>query len=128
MPFDELGVFQGDFQGVVELFEHGRWRAFGCVQTVPDGQVETPHAHFIEGRVIFEELVAAQGLGGGDRESFDAARFDLTGGVGGLVAHHIDLAAHQGVHGRGRAAKGNGRHGFRGLKARLPHQPAEVRG
>jgi hypothetical protein len=36
LSFDELGVFQGDFQGVVELFEHSRWRAFGRIQAMPN--------------------------------------------------------------------------------------------
>ena len=55
--FDELRVFQCDFQGVVELFEHSRWRTFGRVQTVPDGQIEA-------GRVKAFAVTTAKPLSG----------------------------------------------------------------
>ena len=94
---------------------------------MPDGQVEAFETHFLQGRVVFKQLIARQRLARRHRKGFDSASFNLTHRVGGLVAHQINLTAYQGIHRRTSATKGNGGHGFFGLYGCLPHQAAQVR-
>jgi len=58
LALDELGVFQGHLQGVVDLFGDCCWRALGGVQAVPDGQVKTFEAHVLQRWVVFQQFVA----------------------------------------------------------------------
>ena len=125
---DELRILQGFLERIVQHFGDGGWRAFGGIQTVPDGQVKALHAHFLQAGIVLQHRVTAQRLGGGDRKSLDTAAFDLGCGVGGLVAHHVHLTTDQSRHGRGSAAKRDGGHDFLGLHVGLPEQAANVRG
>ena len=77
---------------------------------------------------MFEHRVTRQRLGRGDRKRLDATAFDLGGGVGGLVTHHIDLAADQGGHGGRSTTKWDGGHRVFGLQVGLPEQTAKMRG
>ena len=67
-----------------------------------------------------------QALGRGDRESLDLLGLDLRGGVGGLVAHQVDLAADQVGHRRAGALVRH-RRSCRSYGV-LEQQAAQVRG
>ena len=95
---------------------------------MPNGQVEALHTHLLQAGVVLQHRVGAQGLGCGHGKRLDTTAFDLTRGVGGLVTHHINLAANQGGHGGSGATERNGGHGIFGLQIRLPEQATNVRG
>src|SRR5690606_6754269 len=63
---------------------------------VPDTDFEVFIAGFLHGGQVGQ---CRHPLFAGDRIGLDGARLDLLGGVGGLVAHDIDLLAEQVVHG-----------------------------
>ncbi len=122
---DEVGVLQGGLEGFVQLGHHLGGRALGCIEAVPDGDLEVLHAGLGQrGQVL--ERGRGEALVGGDRIGLDLLGLDLRGGVGRLVAQQIDLAADQVGDGRGRALVGDG--GHLDLERVLVEQAAQVRG
>jgi hypothetical protein len=64
---------------------------------VPDGDVEALEALAVQRRQLGQRR-GGQRLERGDGKGLDLARLDLAGGVRGLVAHDVHLAAEQVVH------------------------------
>ncbi len=91
---DEFRVLQRGLDGLVQLLEHVSRCALGGVHAVPDGHVEVLQARLASvGRSSSAGVVEA--FGGGHSVGLDLLAFDLAGGVGGLVAQQVDLAADQ---------------------------------
>ena len=78
---------------------------FGRVEAVPDAELEVGQPGFGRRRHVGQ---VRQPLGRGHGIGLDLAAVDLLGGVGGLVAHDVDLAAEQVGHRRAGALVGNG--------------------
>ncbi len=86
------------------LVDFGR-RALRRINTVPDADLQPRKAAFRCRRQVREDLETfrrSDGIG------LDRAALDLLGGVGGLVAHDVDLTAEQIGHCRTGAFVGNG--------------------
>src|SRR6267378_6545384 len=88
----EVRVLDRVLQRSVQAVHHWLRRALGHIQSVPDYDLESLQALFIEGGNAGQRRHA---LLAGDSVHLHLAALDLAGGVGGLVAHEIDLPAQQ---------------------------------
>ena len=119
----EVRVPDRVLQGGVQAVHHALRRALGHIQPVPHHDLESLQPLLVERRDVRQRGYAFLA---GDSIRLHLAALDLAGGVGGLVAHEIDLPAQEIVHRRRRALVGDG--GEVCLDRRHEQEAAQVRG
>ena len=120
---DDVLVLQRGLQRRRQLGDRVLRRAGRRVEPVPDADLEVGQAGLGGGRQVGQRR---QPLRRRDRVGLHLAALDLAGGVGGLVAHEVDLAAEQIGHRRPGALVGHG--GELGVDRVHEQHAAQVRG
>src|SRR5688572_19168356 len=101
-------ILQGFLQGLGETIDHVLRGPLRRIEAVPDGDLKARKTCF-GSRWNVGQVRQALLRGGG--VGLNLSSLDLVGGVGGLVAHEIHLAANEVGQGRSRSLVGHGGHG-----------------